>query len=201
MFPKFSDIERVDCLDAEVLCTGFTKQMAKDINLELGIDESDSETEETKSVQEDSSGDEFYETEEVDLEEDVRKSIIEMKIGDVEVDKEKLNRMNSDCSDGGKERLNSECGSLKAGSISSDHNDNSDHSVDKYSFKYETGSIRSCATTIHPDDIKKRVKKQMKLKNTREHRKKCVAKGEASAVTRSRRNNTDTIKQSRGWDW
>lgn len=205
MFPKFSDIERIDCLDAEVLCTGFTKQMSKDINLELGIDESDSETENDNSVKEDSSEDEFYETEDTTLEDDVRKSIIEMKIeNDVELElTSKLDRMNSDCSEDNncKKRLNSESGSLKANSIGSDHNDNSDHSVDKYSFKYETGSIRSCATTIHPDEIKKRVKRQMKLKDTKAQRKKCVAKGEASAVTRSRRDNMDTIKQSQGWGW
>lgn len=171
--------------------------MAKDINLELGIDESDSEAEKSNSDKETTSSDEkFYEAEEVDLEEDVRKSIIEMKIDPI--DTVKLDRMNSDCSneESSKKRLNSECGSLKANS--SDYNDNSDHSVDKYSFKYETGSIRSSATTIHPDEIKNRVKRQMKLKDTKERRKKCVAKGEASAVTRNRRNNMDTIKQSQG---
>lgn len=173
--------------------------MAKTINLELGIDEIDSEEEKSNSDKGNSSDDEFYEAEDGELEEDVRRSFIEMKIENLEINTEKLSRMNSDCSEENtKERLNSESGSLKA---NSDHNDNSD--VDKYSsFKYETGSIRSCATTIHPDDIKKRVKRQMKLKNTQEQRKKCVAKGEASAVTRSRRNNADTIKQSQGlWGW
>lgn len=199
LFPKFSDIERTDCLDAEVLCTGFTKEMAKEINLELGIDEQEPESE-SDVVDNEESDDEFYEAEEGVLEDDVRKSIIEMKIDESEEETSKLNRMNSDCSDcGAKQRLNSESGSLKT---NSDHNDNSpDHSVDKYSYRYETGSIRSSATTIHPDEIKKRVKRQMNLKDKKEQRKKCVAKGEANAVTRSRRNNMDAIKQSAGWDW
>lgn len=177
--------------------------MAKDINLELGIDESDSETEKSNDDTEVSSEDEFHEAEESGLEEDVRRSVIEMRIENVKVQAVDLNRMNSDSSeDTGKERLSSDCGSLKANSICSENNDHSDHSVDKYSYKDETGSIRSCATTIHPDEIKKRVKRQMKLKKAKEQRKKCVAKGEASAVTRSRRNNTDIIKQSQGmWEF
>lgn len=63
---------------------------------------------------------------------------------------------------------------------------------------FETGSLRSCATTIAPEEIKQRVKKQMFVKEKREQRKRCVAKGEASAVTRSRRENRDNIKQSEG---
>jgi RIO kinase 2 len=68
--------------------------------------------------------------------------------------------------------------------------------------RFESGSIRSTATTIHPDEIKSRVKKQMSGKQKRLERKKCVAKGEASAVTRVRRENNDTIRQSKGiWGW
>lgn len=43
-FPKFSDVERTDALDAEVFCTGFTKQMAKELNLELGLAETSDES-------------------------------------------------------------------------------------------------------------------------------------------------------------
>lgn len=38
LFPKFSETERKDILDAEVLCSGFTKEMSKHINQELGVD-------------------------------------------------------------------------------------------------------------------------------------------------------------------
>lgn len=190
LFPKFSDIQRVDCLDAEVLCTGFTKKMAKDINRELGIDEESDE--ESKSDGEDSSGGEFFDAEDGDLEEDVvLKEMIEMKIVE---DKEKFVRMDSD--ENKKERLNSESGSLKSNSEAA----NDDDDMYKYSFKYETGSVRSSAISVHADEIRRRVRSQLKLKNKREQRKKCIAKGEASAVTRTRRNNMDTIKHSHGWD-
>lgn len=167
--------------------------MAKDINLELGIDESESESETERNCfhnkdNSSSSDDGFPETVEGSLVEDFRKSIIEMRIEDTETPTSKLN------SDSINERLDSELGSWKAASDRCDNS--SDHSLDKYSYKDETGSIRSSATTIHPDEIKKRVRRQIKLKDTREKRKKCVAKGEASAVTRKRRNNMDTIKQS-----
>lgn len=43
LFPKFSDVQRVDNLDAEVLCSGFTKEMSSCINHELGIDDDEDE--------------------------------------------------------------------------------------------------------------------------------------------------------------
>lgn len=57
LFPKFSEIQRIDNLDAEVFCSGFTKEMSKDINLELGI-ENDSDV----SIDEDDETDENKDT-------------------------------------------------------------------------------------------------------------------------------------------
>lgn len=54
-------------------------------------------------------------------------------------------------------------------------------------------SMTSC-TTIAPEEIKARVKKQLTSKE-RARSKKVVVKGEASAVTRQRRDNRDTMKQ------
>ncbi|XP_050044446.1 uncharacterized protein RIOK2 isoform X2 [Dermacentor andersoni] len=54
-------------------------------------------------------------------------------------------------------------------------------------------SMTSC-TTIAPEEIKARVKKQLTSKE-RARSKKVVVKGEASAVTRQRRDNRDTVKQ------
>lgn len=62
----------------------------------------------------------------------------------------------------------------------------------------ESRSIRSTATTIHPEEIKKRVRSQLAARDKREQRKKCVAKGEANAVTRVRRENRQTVQQSNG---
>lgn len=54
-------------------------------------------------------------------------------------------------------------------------------------------SVTSC-TTIAPEEIKARVKKQLTSKE-RARSKKVIVKGEASAVTRQRRDNRDTVKQ------
>lgn len=56
-----------------------------------------------------------------------------------------------------------------------------------------TFSVTSC-TTIAPEEIKSRVRKQLNHKE-RFRCKKVVVKGEASAVTRQRRENRDTMKQ------
>lgn len=62
----------------------------------------------------------------------------------------------------------------------------------------EYRSIRSTATTIHPEEIKKRVRSQLAARDKKEQRKNCVAKGEANAVTRVRRENRQTVQQSHG---
>lgn len=164
LYPKFSDIERDDNLDAEVFCSGFTKEMAKEINLELRIDES----EEFESDEEENKEQEVIEKE---------KFVAEKKVVEEELD------------------LNHSVG----------ENDNDDDDVSSNgdaSEMFETGSVRSFASTIHPDEIKTRVKKLRAGKDRKEQRKKCVAKGEASATTRVRRDNMDTIKQSHGlWGW
>lgn len=65
-------------------------------------------------------------------------------------------------------------------------------------------SVRSTTTasTIAPDVIKNKVKKALDHKQKCDDRKRCVVKGEASAVTRSRRENRANIKDSTGiWGW
>nr|CAD7413575.1 unnamed protein product [Timema poppensis] len=66
-------------------------------------------------------------------------------------------------------------------------------------------SIRSTSTaaTIAPGAIKKRVKMSLERREQKALAKKRLAvKGEASAVTRSRRENSDNIKQCNGiWGW
>lgn len=74
----------------------------------------------------------------------------------------------------------------------------SDSENSDYDDNFDSRSVRSTATTIHPDEIKKRIKSQMAARDRRGQRKKCVAKGEANAVTRVRRENRDTVKQSKG---
>lgn len=67
----------------------------------------------------------------------------------------------------------------------------------------DTRSIRSISTaaTIAPDVIKKRTKLALD-KRERSQAKRALVKGEASAVTRVRRDNRATIKESTGiWGW
>lgn len=61
-------------------------------------------------------------------------------------------------------------------------------------------SVRSVSTTstIPPEVIRSRVKKALEKREKAVTRQRCLAKGEASAVTRKRRENRDTIKESSG---
>merc|ERR1719466_189605 len=63
----------------------------------------------------------------------------------------------------------------------------------------ETGSVRSVSTTastIHPDVVKARVRASLEKSKQKNQARRTIAKGEASAKTRSRRQNKDTISTS-----
>lgn len=62
-------------------------------------------------------------------------------------------------------------------------------------------SFSTSASTIAPSVIKDKIKKNMDLKEKKDIRKRCVAKGEASAVTRGRKENRNTCKEYAGWDF
>lgn len=58
------------------------------------------------------------------------------------------------------------------------------------------------ASTIAPELIKKKVKIALQKREKREQSRRILVKGEANAITRVRRENRDTIKQSTGiWGW
>lgn len=58
------------------------------------------------------------------------------------------------------------------------------------------------ASTIAPEVVKQQVKKNLEIRQKKMDRKKAIAKGEASAVTRHRRDNRETIRESHGlWGW
>lgn len=191
-YPKFTDIERIDNLDAEVSCSGFTREMARQIDKELGL-QSDSDA----SIEDDS----------------VRTERCEMIIDDhqrrspAQVDDEATNETNDS-----NKKDDEEVPQLLE-IIDRDGDDDIEirNRLDSVNVSdctddllYETGSVRSTATTIHPDEVKRRIQKEMQKKGSRQTRKKCVAKGEASATTRNRRENLHTIKQSGGggiWGW
>ncbi len=62
-------------------------------------------------------------------------------------------------------------------------------------------SYSTSASTIAPSVIKDKIKRNLDLNEKKEIRKRCVAKGEASAVTRGRKENRDTCKEYAGWDF
>jgi len=65
-------------------------------------------------------------------------------------------------------------------------------------------SIRSTSTaaTIAPDVVKRRMKLTLKKREKKGRSRKILAKGEASAVTRTRRENNAVVKESKGiWSW
>merc|ERR550519_2269883 len=70
--------------------------------------------------------------------------------------------------------------------------------------RMETASVRSFSTTastIHPDVVKARVKSALEKRGKKGQARRQVVKGEASAKTRSRRNNKDTIASSTSAFW
>lgn len=149
--------------------------MARDINTELGID---SISDDSEPDSEDLSDNELEDTE---IDNVKTKSLDNITNIEKQLDSPEQFQLNN--VEGRFDRLE----------VNTSENDYEDASS-----VFETGSVRSCATTIAPEEIKHRVWKQMLVKEKKEQRKKCVAKGEASAVTRNRRDNQDNIKQSQG---
>lgn len=62
-------------------------------------------------------------------------------------------------------------------------------------------SYSTTASTIAPSVIKDKIKRTIELKEQRDVRKRCLAKGEANATTRGRKENKDTVKEYAGWDF
>lgn len=62
-------------------------------------------------------------------------------------------------------------------------------------------SYSTTASTIAPSVITDRIRRNMDVKEKRDQRKRCVAKGEASAVHRHRKENKDVVKEYAGWDF
>jgi len=204
--PSFQDILRVDALDAEVAASGVTKQMENDLRQEYGMDHSDgSETED------DQESDEVAST---DIEEPLH--IPETEIEDLKLELEKSVNLveTEDFKDvGGPCEIR-----VPTNDVVNENNSNSGEELDDvgnlrdFNSKYkpfrdandDVGSVRSFATstsTIAPSIIKQRVKASLAKQNRKGEARTRVAKGEASAKTRSRRNTKDIIKTSQSAVW
>lgn len=181
-------------LDAEVSASGFTRQMEKDLLAEIGLGES-----------EDGENDGEDEVKTEDKEQDIeclRKKLDECVAkdwnnesvsSDIRVEK---SVQDSEAVKPTESRIPKAC--VKT-------TDMSDYGSDENSdAESEVQSVRSMSTTttIAPEIIRDRVKRDLVKRGKTATRQRCLAKGEASATTRNRRENRDTINQSTGiWGW
>ncbi|KAJ8956281.1 hypothetical protein NQ318_015017 [Aromia moschata] len=140
LYPKFSDVERLDNLDAEVLCSGFTKEMSRHINQELGIDSAESEEECEEHKEEVESGEHEDRSENEEFFDAINEENVKCSGNDTNVNQ------NYATIDSILERMRSDK-SFKAAEKDSDDSEG----LSEHSFReFESGSVRSTATSIHP---------------------------------------------------
>ncbi|XP_023330318.1 serine/threonine-protein kinase rio2 isoform X2 [Eurytemora carolleeae] len=206
--PCFQDIFRIDALDAEVAASGVTKQMEKDIMAELGM-LSDEDEDEESGEEEDEILEHNVEEEEDVLEditdeaaiEELRKEVeaavnfVESKQSDLEIPNlapEKTN-LGPEPESEGEEDEDDQIEDLK------DFNSRFKPFRDGQPRDSDTFSVRSVSTTsstIAPEVIKARVRASLEKRGKSGQARRQVARGEASAKTRSQRDNKQNIKQS-----
>lgn len=217
LYPTFDDISREDCIDVEIKASGLTKQMEKDLLKEMGmLEDEDEETEkesnekieqneEEKQMDNDEINNLQFEVENV-MRNEFASCTLNKTSSDVEVNEgenldivvEGLQNINIDRSAKDPPNLNSHDNTKHsdAGSerFSSEDGENFSDSRSVYS--------NTTTSTIAPELIKRRIKAALQKRDKREQARRILAKGEANAVTRVRRENRDTIKQSTGiWGW
>ncbi|XP_044762894.1 serine/threonine-protein kinase rio2 [Coccinella septempunctata] len=191
-FPKFSDVDRTCSLDAQVRCTGFTREMARSLDIELGLENEDSSDENEKDENE------VDDEEKQERHNEREKETCQDNVSD------KNGRLSESISKEFDEKINvGSSPNVGTGDTFSDAesnketNDGGSSDVDSGDAFSESDKF-SVSSTVnsHHDEIKKRIKQQIRKKKLKESQKRCYAKGEASAVRRSRRQNANHIKES-----
>lgn len=252
-YPKFEDLERDDVLDVEVSCTGFTKEMEKDLLNEYHPENADSDSDESESDSEmeidanDENLDQYRKAveDEVKLaEEKVKKEEVKSKHSNVlkymesmakhtefekafdDDDEEEFKDALSDLALTEKVKpqattsklveeddAKSEGGdSISSNDLETPEMDDDLKDLDPNSREYRMKMVRKLlsdarsqrsystnASTIAPSVITDRIKQGITERQKRENKKRCVPKGEASAVRRMRIENRDVVKDFRGW--
>ncbi|KAK1117005.1 hypothetical protein K0M31_017054 [Melipona bicolor] len=221
LYPTFHDISREDCIDVEIKASGLTKQMEKDLLKEIGMikvedEETEDECSESASEENRSMDDSEVNYLQLQVENSVKSEtfvnakvnekrdpivapledyIIEEGVKNIDINKSV-------------ESLTS----IKSYDLNEKHNERTTNSVldaetsdvEEFSDSRSMYTVHSSMTnaTIAPELIKKKVKVALQKREKREQSKRILVKGEANAVTRIRRENKDTIKQSTGiWGW
>ncbi|KAK0082813.1 hypothetical protein PV325_009800 [Microctonus aethiopoides] len=215
LYPTFEDISREDCIDAEIKASGLTRKMEKDLLVEMGMVEEDEDDDEVNEGNEEEIpciDDDSNEEEEItsnndenniencrlDKDELLEQELHERSINNKLANKTEHHKVNKDELINARLNLSNENENrdvlLNIGELSLNESEIDDRSFD------EIGSIGgiSTASTIHPDVIKKRMRLALEKREKRCRSKRFLIKGEASATTRSRRDNRDNIKQSTG---
>jgi len=218
--PCFEDIERLDALDAEVRASGITKEMERDILKELGMNE-DGDTDEDEDSEEDDGKDDIE-----GLREEVEAAltVAEPAVKTTSHDQEKVvnieiepivsdTMVNSPSIDTCDEQI------LNSYDIPSDNDEACDelgdlqHNKQFLAFRdakldnsdnLSVCSYRSTSTsasTIAPEVVKARVKAALDKRAKNTVRRRNMTKGEASAATRSQRENRNNIKMSTSAFW
>lgn len=244
-FPKFEDLERDDNMDIEVSCSGFTKEMEKDLmdeyhgddNEEEDSDDDDEIDDESEPIEENAEKiDEYRKEVEKEVkysEESAKNSSSILKYmesmskhkeldkafddADEEEFKDALSELNIKESAVPKKSTNDDTKSESGDSISSNdldvpEMDDELKDLDPNSRQYRMKMVRkilsdarsqrsysTTASTIAPTVITDRVKKALTAEDKRQHKKRIVPKGEASAVRRMRIENKDVVKDFSGW--
>ncbi|XP_026271421.1 serine/threonine-protein kinase RIO2 [Frankliniella occidentalis] len=219
--PTFADIVRESALDVEVSASGFTKQMEKDLLVEMGVEEDEvvgSDDNDSAESSEDDSKDFGIET--------LRKQVEQIIVEDEDKSRKGTSQAvacsiySADHEDKSTTSTNCETSTSTAGVSGREKipNDNlelcsgetkmlrsridSECLSDAFSVRSARTNGLSTASTISPDVIKSRVQVALNRREKQAERKRIQAKGEASATTRSRRDNAKTIKESNGiWGW
>ncbi|XP_060824861.1 serine/threonine-protein kinase RIO2 isoform X3 [Bombus pascuorum] len=200
LYPTFQDISREDCIDVEIKASGITKQMEKDLLREIGmVKDTDEEIEEDCNE---------------DMDEENRSmnnsgiNYLQLQVhNSVRNEFMCISKKTSEDSEANEKKdstvLSAEDRILEEGvkNIDMKTYDSEDDDVEKFN-DLETMYSSTTASTIDPELIKKKVKIALQKREKREQSRRILAKGEANATTRVRRENRDTIKQSTGiWGW
>ncbi|KAG6796637.1 serine/threonine-protein kinase RIO2 [Apis mellifera caucasica] len=225
LYPMFEDILREDCIDVEIKASGLTKQMEKDLLKEMGmieIEDEEIEEECKENVDEENSiNDSEINNLRLQVENSVRNEFTSEETFVNAVTNEEKNLFVSSTENhiiAGVKNIDI-CNSNENMMNPNSHNLNVTNNEETNSFfTTETSNLddeyvetlsdsksiysTTTAATIAPEIIKKKVKAALQKREKRDQSRRILVKGEANAVTRIRRENRDTIKQSTGiWGW
>ncbi|XP_015596389.1 serine/threonine-protein kinase rio2 [Cephus cinctus] len=227
LYPSFKDISREDCIDVEIKASGLTRQMEKDLLVEMGIeecedvdedDEEEKDKENIKKTEEEinylrdqveqiveSDSNKMRETGLMESTEKIKDTI--ENLGKLKIDENLALRSDYKEDDRLIDTQKSILDSEERDAIAemnitqATHGSNNESSDDEFQDSLSVRSV-STAATIAPEVIKHRMRQTLEKREKKGQSRKILAKGEASATTRTRRENRDTIRQSSGiWGW